>query len=126
MRIKITFDGLELFAVLEESPTTAKLSQALPCSSRASTWGEEVYFAVPVSTVLESNATDVVEPGTVCFWVEGSSLAIPYGPTPVSHADECRLVTEVNILGKLEGDPALLSQVASGDPVKVELVTGSR
>jgi hypothetical protein len=121
MRIKITLGRLELFAVLDETPTASGLRQALPCSSRASTWGEEVYFAIPVNATLEPNATDVVEPGTVCFWVEGSSLALPYGPTPVSHADECRLVTEVNILGRIEGDPSVLSQVSSGDPVKVEL-----
>jgi hypothetical protein len=121
MRIRITFGNLELFASLEDTPTTSRLLKALPCSSQASTWGEEVYFAVPVSAVLEPDATDVVEPGTVCFWVEGNSMAIPFGPTPASHADECRLVTAVNILGKLDGDPSALSQVSSGDSVKVEL-----
>ena len=122
MKIKITFGRLEIIAVLDETPTTSKLRKVLPCSSRASTWGEEVYFTVPVNATLEPNATDVVEPGTVCFWVEGSSLALPYGPTPVSEADECRLVTEVNILGTIEGDPSVLKQVSSGDPVKLELV----
>lgn len=121
MRIKITLGEIELFADLDETPTVSRLHQALPCNARASIWGDEVYFAVPVKATLEPNATDVVEPGTVCFWVEGSSLALPYGPTPVSRADECRLVTEVNVLGRIEGDPSVLSQVSSGDPVKVEM-----
>lgn len=121
MRIKMTIGGLELFAVLNETPTVTRLRQALPCDSRANTWGEEVYFALPVQASLEPDATDVVEPGTVCFWVEGSSLALPFGPTPVSRGDECRLVTEVNVLGRIDGDPSILSQVAGGDPVRVEL-----
>ncbi len=63
----------------------------------------------------------MVHPGTVCFWVEGSSLAIPFGPTPVSKAGECRLVSRVNILGKLEGDPNLLKSVREGERMRVEL-----
>jgi hypothetical protein len=122
MRIKMTLGNLELCAVLNETPNVSRLVEALPCSSRANTWGDEVYFAVPVSAFLEPDATDVVEPGTVCFWTEGNSLALPFGPTPVSHEDECRLVTKVNVLGRIEGDPSVLGQVASGDAVTVELV----
>jgi len=121
MRIRITFGNLEFHAVLDETPTVSRLRRVLPCESRANTWGEEVYFRVPVEAQLEATATDVVEPGTVCFWVEGSSLAIPYGPTPASHADECRLVSRVNLLGRLEDQPSRLSRVASGDLVRVEL-----
>jgi len=81
-----------------------------------------VYFGVPVKTTLEGDAKQVVDPGTVCFWVEGSSLAIPFGPTPsLSKAGECRLVTRVNILGKLEGNPNLLKSVREGERIRVEL-----
>jgi hypothetical protein len=121
IRIRSTAGEQDLYAQLEETPTVSSLIKALPFSSRANTWGDEVYFRVPVEAVLEPNATDVVEPGTVCFWVEGSSLAIPFGPTPISKGDECRLVTRVNLLGKLEGDPSQLSQVNGGDPIEVEL-----
>ncbi len=55
---------------------------------------------------------------SVCLWVEGRSLALPYGPTPASHGDECRLVSAVNILGKLEGDPRELAKIRDGDVVK--------
>ena len=96
--------------------------EVLPCSSKANLWGKEVYFSIPVSAELEPDARQVVPPGTVCFWVEGSSLAIPYGPTPVSVGDECRLVTEVNILGQVDGDPRLLESVKSGENITVELI----
>jgi hypothetical protein len=121
MRIKLRIGVIEIYASLDATPTSLSLAEALPCSSSVNTWGEEVYFGVPVHASLEENATDVVEPGTVCFWTQGSSIAIPYGPTPVSRGDECRLVTQVNLLGSLEGDARVLSQVKDGDPVTVEM-----
>ena len=47
-------------------------------------------------------------------------FAIPFGPTPVSVADECRLVTRVNRVGALTGDPACLATVDEGDRVILE------
>jgi hypothetical protein len=74
-----------------------------------------------VEATLEPEARQVVEPGTVCFWVQGRSLAIPFGRTPASRGDECRLVTEVNILGRLEGDARALAAIKDGDRLEVEL-----
>ena len=74
-----------------------------------------------MSAKLEPTARQVVDPGTVCFWVQGSSLALPYGPTPVSHGHECRLVSPCNVLGRLIGDPTILAEVHDGDEVTVEL-----
>jgi hypothetical protein len=107
-------------AVLEDTPTAKQLFAALPVASTANTWGEEVYFSVPVKVKLEADARQVVDPGTVCFWVQGSSLALPFGRTPVSMGDECRLVTDVNVLGRIEGDPRQLQSVRDGDRIRVE------
>ena len=122
MRIRISWDKGEVFGVLTDTPTANKLLEALPCSSSANTWGEEVYFSTPVRTVLEADAQQVVLPGTICFWVEGQSLAIPFGPTPISQGNECRLVTKVNLLGKLEGNPRVLKSIRDGDKIRVEAV----
>ena len=122
MRIRISWDKGEVFGMLTDTPTANKLLEALPCSSSANTWGEEVYFSTPVSTVLEADAQQVVPSGTICFWVEGQSLAIPFGPTPISQGDECRLVTKVNLLGKLEGNPRVLKSIRDGDKIRVEVV----
>ena len=121
-RIRISWPKGELTAVLVDTPTTRKLVAALPCRSRAQTWGEEVYFNLPVDATLEADAVQVVDPGTVCFWVEGSSLALPYGPTPASRGSECRLVSKVNVLGKLEGDPCQLAKVADGVTMHLSLL----
>lgn len=104
---------------LADTPTARAVLAALPFSSTAQTWGEEVYFEAPVEAKLEPGAQQVVEPGTVCFWVEGSSLALPYGPTPASKGSEPRLVSPCNVLGRVAGDPRVLAKVRAGDPVKV-------
>jgi hypothetical protein len=54
--------------------------------------------------------------------VQGSSLALPFGATPVSEGDECRLVTRCNVLGKIEGDPRQLKKVRQGVTIRVELI----
>lgn len=120
MRIRIRWRNHEVLAQLEDTPTARGLWAALPCDSTANTWGKEVYFEVPVEAALEPEARQVVDPGAVCFWVQGSSLALPFGPTPVSQGSECRLVTEVNVLGRLEGDPLVLGSVRDGDAIRVE------
>ena len=100
-----------MIANLRETPTAKQVLAILPCEAAASTWGQEVYFELPVEAALEADAEQVVEPGTVCFWVQGSALALPFGPTPVSKGDECRLVTRCNVLGRIAGDPRVLSKV---------------
>jgi len=62
-----------------KTPTARALVAALPVNAKAQTWGEEVYFELPRKATLEGSAKEVVPPGTVCFWTEGSSLALP-GP----------------------------------------------
>lgn len=120
MRIQLRLGQIEVTGKLNDTATAARLWEILPQSSSVQTWGEEVYFSVPLETELSLSATDVVEPGTICFWVEGNSVAIPFGPTPASQGDECRLVTSVNTIGQLEEDFSRLREVRSGDPVSVE------
>jgi hypothetical protein len=121
-RIRIAWQAGEVTAHLRDTPTAKLLLAVLPCEAGANTWGDEVYFEVPVKARIEAEARQVVDPGVVCFWVEGSSLALPFGPTPVSKGDECRLVTRCNVLGKIEGDPRQLKQVTQGTKVRVEVL----
>lgn len=122
MKIAITWEKQRLEAELLDTPTARALVAALPLKSKAQTWGEEVYFEVPVQTTLEPDAREVVDPGTVCFWVQGSAVALPFGPTPVSKGNECRLVTKVNILGRILGDPRTLKSVRNDISIAIELI----
>jgi len=119
-RIRIAWRSGEVIADLRESPTVSRVLAALPCKASANTWGDEVYFRLPVAATLEPDAQQVVEPGSVCFWVDGSALALPFGPTPISKGSECRLVTKCNLLGKITGDPRTLESVRDGDEIRVE------
>ena len=120
IRIKISWKAGDISAILNNTPTTEALIKSLPIESYANTWGDEVYFSVPVSVPLEKDAKQVVDPGAICFWVEGNSLALPFGPTPISEGNECRLATACNILGKIEKEPRILSSIQSGDLIKIE------
>ena len=120
-RIRIAWPKGEASATLEDTPTSRALVSALPVNAKAQTWGEEVYFEIPVRAKPEASAEQVVPAGSVCFWVEGSSLALPWGRTPVSQGDESRLVARCNVLGKIDGDPRQLASVSSGDAIAVTL-----
>ncbi len=52
-RIRIAWRKDAAVAVLEDTPTTRALVAALPIKARFQTWGEEVYFEIPVTAKLE-------------------------------------------------------------------------
>ena len=118
-RIKVEAGTASFEIELDDSATSRALLRALPFESRASTWGEEVYFSTPVSAKLEANAKQVVEPGTVCFWTQGDALALPWGRTPISTDDKPKLANPCSVLGKIVGDFLVLKKVKSGDRIKV-------
>ncbi len=119
MRFRLIWPRGEVVVVLGSGATSRRVGEALPVTASAHCWGEEVYFRLPVTAELDGDATDVVDAGTVCYWVEGESVALPFGPTPVSVGDECRLVTRVNRIGKIEGDPRVLATIAEGDRLEL-------
>jgi len=119
-KIRVLAGKLRFEVALDDTPTARALVEALPFESVAQTWGGEVYFEVPVSAKLEPEARQTVEPGTVCFWVEGSALALPWGRTPISTDARPKLVSPCNVLGRILGDAQRLAQVKPGDRVSVE------
>lgn len=119
-RIRITVGGVELTAELLDTPTADAVYDSLPIESEARTWGEEVYFSTPVRVTREADARDVMKPGEIAFWVEGSAIAIGYGRTPVSRGDEIRLVARTNVFARALDDVRKLAAAGDGEPVRVE------
>ena len=103
MRVLISWSSGSVTARLDDTPTACKLMEVLPYEGSANTWGDEVYFRLPFAAEREATASTLVAKGAVCFWLEGSSLALLFGPTPVSQGEECRLISDANVLGMIEG-----------------------
>ena len=118
-RIRFDFGTLTLDAELLDTPTGKAVAAALPLSSSALTWGEEVYFDVPVDVPREKDARAVVTPGEIAYWPEGPAIAIGFGRTPISQGNETRLASPCNIFAKALGDVKTLGKIKTGTKVDV-------
>ncbi len=102
----------------EENLTALAIWKALPIEGRANTWGDEIYFSIPLSLESE-NPKEVVEEGDLGYWPPGNAFCIFFGPTPVSRGDEIRPSSPVNVFGKIVGNPRIFKTVKSGEPVRI-------
>ena len=120
-RIKITAGSLVVDAELNDTRTASAVWDALPIQANGSTWGDEVYFRIPVEAELESGQ-EVVELGDLGYWPPGQAFCLFFGPTPASQGDEIRPASEVTVIGKIIGDGGVLKGVSSSISVLIEPV----
>jgi hypothetical protein len=122
--IRIQAGDVTVEAELNDSKTAGAIVAALPLRSDAQTWGDEIYFSIPVDCAPE-NAREVVEMGDIGFWPPGSAMCLFFGPTPASRGEEIRPASPVNIVGKIAGDPRRLKSVPAGAEIVVETASES-
>ena len=120
-KIQIKAGDITAMATLNDTKTAEAIWAALPIEARANTWGDEIYFSIPVKMGTE-RGQEVVEMGDLGYWAPGNAFCIFFGPTPASRGNEIRPASEVTVFGKVEGDPKLFKSVVPG--TKVTLTQG--
>lgn len=118
-QIEISAGDVVVTAVLNGSDTADEMWAALPITGRAQTWGDEIYFSIPLSAGEAADSQETVEMGAVAYWPPGSALCLFWGPTPMSAPGEIRPASAVNVMGLIDGDPTVLGGVADGTEVVV-------
>ncbi len=120
-RIRITVGAIQAEGKLADNATGRMVAEALPISASARTWGDEIYFPIPVESELE-DGKEVVEMGDLGYWPPGNAFCIFFGPTPASRGTEIRPASAVTIIGRVDGDATVFRAAASGETVVVEAV----
>ena len=111
MKIKIIIGKTTLDAELNATPTAEKVAGVLPFKASFNTWGDEIYFTIPVEADLDESAREEVEIGDLGYWPTGKAFCIFFGPTPISTQGKIMPASAVNIIGKVTGDATRLKAV---------------
>jgi hypothetical protein len=120
MKIKIKIGKLSMDAELNETPTAKKIAEALPIKTSFNTWGDEIYFAIPVTAKVDETAKEVVEVGDLGYWPPGKAFCIFFGQTPVSKPGKIMPASAVNIIGKVLGEATQFKKVMNESQVVLE------
>ena len=119
-KIRITAGDVSATATLNENATAEAIWNALPIEATVSTWGDEIYFGIPVTLAAADDATEVVDMGSLAYWPYGSAFCIFFGLTPASREDEIRAASAVNVFGAIDNDATVFKEVPNGASIKIE------
>jgi hypothetical protein len=119
-KIRITAGKVSAEAVLNNSPTATQIWEGLPIEGRGNTWGDEIYFSIPVEAKPAEDAREIVAVGELGYWPPGTAFCIFFGRTPASTDNRPRAASAVNILGRIQGDATVFKAVSSGTRVRLE------
>ena len=123
-QIRMKIDSYHWDIILDgSSPKTgSQILDLLPIESEVRTWGEEIYFLIPLS-IQEENPKSTVTLGDVAYWPEGQCFCVFFGKTPLTTTlDEIKPASPVNVFGKVLGDLESLKTIKSGVKVLLEQV----
>ena len=121
-KIQITTGEISATAELFDNSTADAIWDALPIEARINTWGEEIYFDIPVYLDQADDARETVDMGHLGYWPSGHAFCIFFGPTPVSRGNEIRPASAVNVFGQVEGDATIFTDAGAGSSIRIEKV----
>lgn len=119
-KITISAQDVSVSAELNDSDTAQKIWDALPFESKINTWGDEIYFDIPVDIEQEPDARTDVEVGALGYWPPGHAFCIFFGSTPASNDNTPQAAGPVNIFGRVSGDATVFRRIGEGVVVRVE------
>ena len=117
--ITISSGDLVMEAALNDTTIANKLDGILPITTTTHTWGEEIYFTIPLEAILE-NTQEIVEEGDLGYWPPGHAFCIFFGVTPASRGTEIRAASAV--IGKVLGDATRFKEIQPGQVITITLV----
>ena len=120
MKARISVGNVVLDVSFNDTETARAVYDALPVETVFNVWGDELYFDVQVSMELDATATTSVKAGDIGYWPSGKVLAVFFGPTPMSTGDDPVPASEVNMVGRIEGDHTLLRTVKDASFLQIE------
>ncbi len=121
MKIIIRFATYQVKAELYDTPTGKAVFESLPFTRNVSTWGDEIYFGIPVKVDLEPGAIAEVSSGDLAYWPNMPAFCIFFGATPASSGDTPVAASPVNVFGKLtEIEIDKLHNIPDGTNVTIE------
>jgi hypothetical protein len=123
-RIRITAADISATAELFDNATADAIWDVLPLEAQVDTWGEEIYFGIPVYLGQADDARETVDMGNLGYWPSGHAFCIFFGKTPVSRGNEIRPASAVNVFGQVEGDATVFTDVTDGTSIRIEKVEG--
>jgi hypothetical protein len=121
MTIKIILEDRTVEAEIDETRLGKAIWDLLPLKEHGSIWGDEIYFALPLTMGDIENPQDVVEAGDLAYWPPGNAFCVFWGPTPASSGTEIRPASDVEVFGRIINDPLDLKGCRGGT-VKLEQI----
>ncbi len=118
-RIRIRAGSVSADAVLNDTVAAGAIWDALPLAVAGQTWGDEIYFSIPVKAKTEF-PRETVDMGDLGYWPPGPAFCIFFGPTPASRGTEIRPASAVTVFGRIVGDATVFKNVRTGTVVRIE------
>ena len=103
---------------MERSSTRKSVRDSLPIASPGNTWGDELYFRIPVDAEGDG-LNRIVHFGELASWPPVNAFCIFFGPASASQGDAIRVASRVAVIGKIIDEASDLRQISSEAMVSI-------